>query len=212
MKYNDFIKETIMDFSSIEFKNIKALLIGEYIQFSFLEDNRIDQYIFSEKLCDYLEKLELKTKIPFQKHLVYYSIFLDNLVSNKIAKAPKGNLKAMPPHLIPRARRYYDKAKLAGKKQFHSVHQLIDYCRVMLCLYNSALQSDAKQFENFDLSIDALSIEKIIFNMKQEQAKKLNFQVAEFFSKNGIYSSEVFYLIMTIIVYCELKNNKNQGE
>lgn len=48
--------------------------------------------------------------------------------------------------------------------------------------------------------------------MKQEQAKKLNFQVAEFFSKNGIYSSEVFYLIMTIIVYCELKNNKNQGE
>ena len=55
MKYNDFIKETIMDFSSIEFKNIKALLIGEYIQFSFLEDNRIDQYIFSEKLCDYLE-------------------------------------------------------------------------------------------------------------------------------------------------------------
>lgn len=42
MKYNDFIKETIMDFSSIEFKNIKALLIGEYIQFSFLEDNRID--------------------------------------------------------------------------------------------------------------------------------------------------------------------------
>jgi len=82
----------------------------------------------------------------------------------------------------------------------------------MFCLYNSALQSDAKQFENFDLSIDALSIEKIIFNMKQEQAKKLNFQVAEFFSKNGIYSSEVFYLIMTIIVYCELKNNKNQGE
>ena len=82
----------------------------------------------------------------------------------------------------------------------------------MLCLYNSALQSDAKQFENFDLSIDALSIEKIIFNMKQEQAKKLNFQVAEFFSKNGIYSSEVFYLIMTIIVYCELKNSKNQGE
>lgn len=49
MKYNDFIKETIMDFSSIEFKNIKALLIGEYIQFSFLEDNRIDQYI-SEKI------------------------------------------------------------------------------------------------------------------------------------------------------------------
>ena len=82
----------------------------------------------------------------------------------------------------------------------------------MFCLYNSALQSDAKQFENIDLSIDALSIEKIIFNMKQEQAKKLNFQVAEFFSKNGIYSSEVFYLIMTIIVYCELKNSKNQGE
>lgn len=31
MKYNDFIKETIMDFSSIEFKNIKALLTLESI-------------------------------------------------------------------------------------------------------------------------------------------------------------------------------------
>lgn len=212
MKYNDFIKETIMDFSSIEFKNIKALLIGEYIQFSFLEDNRIDQYIFSEKLCDYIEKVELKTKTSFQKHLVYYSIFLDKLVSNKIAKAPKGNLKAVAPHLIPRSRRYYEKAKASGKKGLHSVPQLIDYCRVMLCLYNSALQSDTKLLETINLSIDALSIEQIIFNMKQEQAKKLNYQVAEFFSKNGIYSSEVFYLIMTIIVYCELKNSKNQGE
>ncbi|HFU4218874.1 TPA: hypothetical protein ACGO8M_002323, partial [Streptococcus suis] len=153
-----------------------------------------------------------KTRTSFQKHLVNYSIFLDKLVSNKIAKAPKGNKKVMDPQLIPRARRYYEKAKESGKKQFQSVPQLIDYCRVMFCLYNSALQSDAKQFENFDLSIDALSIEQIIFNMKQEQAKKLNYQVAEFFSKNGIYSSEVFYLIMTIIVYCELKNSKNQGE
>ncbi|MFH0374034.1 hypothetical protein [Streptococcus sp. A22] len=212
MKYNDFIKETIMDFSSIEFKNIKALLIGEYIQFSFLEDNRIDQYIFSEKLCDYLEKLELKTKIPFQKHLVYYSIFLDKLVSNKIAKAPKGNKQVIDPQLIPRSRRYYEKAKANGKKGLHSVPQLIDYCRVMLCLYNSALQSDTKLLETINLSIDALSIEQIILNMKQEQAKKLNYQVAEFFSKNGVYSSEVFYLIMTIIVYCELKNSKNQGE
>ncbi|HFI0423577.1 TPA: hypothetical protein ACGOWZ_000122 [Streptococcus suis] len=212
MKYKDFVNATIMDFSAIEFKNIKTLLIGEYIQFSFLEDDQIDQYIFSEKLCDYIEKLELKTRTSFQKHLVNYSIFLDKLVSNKIAKAPKGNKKVMDPQLIPRARRYYEKAKESGKKQFQSVPQLIDYCRVMFCLYNSALQSDAKQFENFDLSIDALSIEQIIFNMKQEQAKKLNYQVAEFFSKNGIYSSEVFYLIMTIIVYCELKNSKNQGE
>lgn len=88
MKYNDFIKETIMDFSSIEFKNIKALLIGEYIQFSFLEDNRIDQYIFSEKLCDYLEKLELKTKIPFQKHSLIPNIgqnlVLKSIVLSKI--------------------------------------------------------------------------------------------------------------------------------
>ncbi|NQG18841.1 hypothetical protein HO710_02415 [Streptococcus suis] len=157
MKYNDFINETIMDFGSIEFKNIKALLIGEYIQFSFLEDNRIDQYIFSEKLCDYLEKLELKTKIPFQKHLVYYSIFLDKLVTNKIAKAPKGNLKAMAPHLIPRARRYYEKAKASGKKGLHSAPQLIDYCRVMLCLYNSALQSDTKLLETINLSMGGCS-------------------------------------------------------
>lgn len=157
MKYNDFINETIMDFGSIEFKHIKALLIGEFLQFSFLEEDTIDQYIFSEKLCDYFEKLELKTKLSFQKHLVNYSIFLDKLVSNKIAKAPKGNKQVMDPQLIPRSRRYYEKAKANGKKGLHSVPQLIDYCRVMLCLYNSALQSNTKLLETINLSMGGCS-------------------------------------------------------
>ena len=108
------------------------------------------------------------------------------MVANKVARAPKANNNDS--ELIPRARRYYEKAKSNGKKQFQSTSQVIDYVRVMLCLYTASLQSPSNPIENFNLSIDTLSIENLIFNMKQEQAKRLNYQVKEYFLKNGIYS------------------------
>ena len=132
------------------------------------------------------------------------------MVANKVARATKANNNDS--ELTPRARRYYEKAKSNGKKQFQSTSQVIDYVRVMLCLYTASLQSPSNPIENFNLSIDTLSIENLIFNMKQEQAKRLNYQVKEYFLKNGIYSAAVFYLIMTIIIYCHLMSNMIQGE
>ncbi len=210
MNSKDFIKNTILDLNPQEFNRLKTILVGEYIQFSFVESDNIDQAFFSEKVCDYIEKLEFRNKTSFQKLLVNYSIYLDKLVANKVARAPKANNNDS--ELIPRARRYYEKAKSNGKKQFQSTSQVIDYVRVMLCLYTASLQSPSNPIENFNLSIDTLSIENLIFNMKQEQAKRLNYQVKEYFLKNGIYSAAVFYLIMTIIIYCHLMSNMIQGE
>lgn len=210
MSSKDFIKNTILDLNPQEFNRLKTILVGEYIQFSFVESDNIDQAFFSEKVCDYIEKLEFRNKTSFQKLLVNYSIYLDKLVANKVARAPKANNNDS--ELIPRARRYYEKAKSNGKKQFQSTSQVIDYVRVMLCLYTASLQSPSNPIENFNLSIDTLSIENLIFNMKQEQAKRLNYQVKEYFLKNGIYSAAVFYLIMTIIIYCHLMSNMIQGE
>ena len=210
MNSKDFIKNTILDLNPQEFNRLKTILVGEYIQFSFVESDNIDQAFFSEKVCDYIEKLEFRNKTSFQKLLVNYSIYLDKLVANKVARAPKANNNDS--ELIPRARRYYEKAKSNGKKQFQSTSQVIDYVRVMLCLYTASLQSPSNPIENFNLSIDTLSIENLIFNMKQEQAKRLNSQVKEYFLKNGIYSAAVFYLIMTIIIYCHLMSNMIQGE
>lgn len=210
MNSKDFIKNTILDLNPQEFNRLKTILVGEYIQFSFVESDNIDQAFFSEKVCDYIEKLEFRNKTSFQKLLVNYSIYLDKLVANKVARAPKANNNDS--ELIPRARRYYEKAKSNGKKQFQSTSQVIDYVRVMLCLYTESLHSPSNPIENFNLSIDTLSIENLIFNMKQEQAKRLNYHVKEYFLKNGIYSTEVFYLIMTIIIYCHLMSNMIQGE
>ena len=210
MNSKDFIKNTILDLNPQEFNRLKTILVGEYIQFSFVESDNNDQAFYSEKYCDYIEKLEFRNKTSFQKLLVNYSIYLDKLVANKVARAPKANNNDS--ELIPRARRYYEKAKSNGKKQFQSTSQVIDYVRVMLCLYTESLHSPSNPIENFNLSIDTLSIENLIFNMKQEQAKRLNYQVTEYFLKNGIYSAEVFYLIMTIIIYCHLMSNMIQGE
>ena len=210
MNSKDFIKNTILDLNPQEFNRLKTILVGEYIQFSFVESDNIDQAFFSEKVCDYIEKLEFRNKTSFQKLLVNYSIYLDKLVANKVARATKANNNDS--ELTPRARRYYEKAKSNGKKQFQSTSQVIDYVRVMLCLYTASLQSPSNPIENFNLSIDTLSIENLIFNMKQEQAKRLNYQVKEYFLKNGIYSAAVFYLIMTIIIYCHLMSNMIQGE
>ena len=45
------------------FEELKGKLIGEYITFSIMDEKTVNVDIFSEKLCDYFEKLEPEIKL-----------------------------------------------------------------------------------------------------------------------------------------------------
>ena len=49
MSSKDFIKNTILDLNPQEFNRLKTILVGEYIQFSFVESDNIDQAFFLKR-------------------------------------------------------------------------------------------------------------------------------------------------------------------
>jgi len=48
-----------LDDEAIDF--LKSKIIGEYLDFYYADPSSVSREIFMEKLCDYLEKVELKT-------------------------------------------------------------------------------------------------------------------------------------------------------
>ena len=86
MDYSEFVKSTVYSFRSDVFDQIKTVLIPEYLSFSIISEDGITPAILSEKICDYFEKLELKTGKSFDKYVESYLKDLDSIVERRIAK------------------------------------------------------------------------------------------------------------------------------
>lgn len=184
MEYRDFIKSTIMTIQSGDrFEQLKKDLVEDYIPFSFISEEDVTSDILAEKLCDYFEKLELKTGKEFDKTVEVYMKNLDSIVEGHIVKTPK-NKKNDPSTIVPRSRRYYEKA--VSLKNDITPRRLIDYSRIMLCLYSEIIKNGYKEIDNLDFSADCLDPKNIIEAMKNEQktvvanvGKKSRFDIKE---------------------------------
>ena len=69
-----------MSLDQENFEAIKKALVGEYLSFSIISDEDISKAVLAEKLCDYFEKLELKTGKDFDKQLDAYIKDLDSIL------------------------------------------------------------------------------------------------------------------------------------
>jgi len=207
-----FIQSTIIKLDDIYFEELKEKLLGEYLSFSFFEDADVTREILAEKICDYFDKLELKTGRTFEKYVYEYASNWDKLVSGKVAKEPqvKKNETPLP---VPRARKYFKYASeiIKSSRQL-TVKQLLDYSRIMMCLYMAIVTGKSKEITDFEYSTDVLSIEKLVSSMKSERAtvpikigKKLMFDTEE------LFSSDTCTFILTMIMYYHIKNNAVLG-
>src|SRR5690606_2458191 len=89
MDYKEFVKSTVNALQPDMFDQIKMVLIPEYLTFSIIPEDGITPAILSEKLCDYFEKLELKTGKSFDKYVESYLKDLDSIIERRIAKTPQ---------------------------------------------------------------------------------------------------------------------------
>ena len=78
MDYKQFVKSTINRFETPTYYAVKKALVGEYITFSILNEEDITQEILSEKVCDYFEKLGMKTGLSLDE-------YIDKQFNNQIA-------------------------------------------------------------------------------------------------------------------------------
>ena len=205
MEYKEFVERTINQFDEERFVSVRQSLIGEYIRFNCLKEDEITKPVLAEKICDYFEKLEYKTSKQFDKQLQAYTSGLNSIVEDRIAKTPKQK-KGETPVEDPRARKYYDKATSILKSRDLTVRDIIDYTRIMLCLYTAIIDNKYKPIENFDFSAEVLRQEKIVNSMKDEKTKGI--VKKRRFNTEELYSLDTCVLIFTIIMLHTIANER----
>ena len=213
MDYSEFVKSTVYSFRSDVFDQIKTVLIPEYLSFAIISEDGITPAILSEKICDYFEKLELKTGKSFDKYVESYLKDLDSIVERRIAKTPQPKKNDPTPVVIPRARKYYEKAVSLKKARTLATGVLVDYTRIMLCLYTAIIKSGFKEIGNFDFSSDCINPLDIIAAMKNEQepvaikiGKKQKFDIKD------LYCSDTCTFMLAIVLAYKILNDRIQEE
>ena len=213
MTHKEFVEATVCKLNQPEFDDLKQLLLGEYISFSIIDHEAVTKDILAEKVCDYFVTLEAKTGKAFDKHIKSYLNDLDSIVEPHIAKAPQTKKGDTTPVIVPRSRKYYEKAVAVKKGKILSITQLVDYSRIMMCLYTAAIKSEGKSIDNFEYAADCLIPANIVEAMRSEEiasgfspARKKRFDTKE------PYSDAVCTLILLILILCLIINGKVEGE
>lgn len=203
MERKEFIENTVLKFEDDIFSELKEFIINQgYINFSFYSLNSISRELFAEKLLDYFEKVEINTSKNFDKLLEKYISNIDSIVSGKIAKEQKAN-KKNPVHYIPRARKYYNKA--ASLKKNVTMQSLVDYSRIMMCLYTEIINTEEKEISDINYASECLNLKDIIDAMKKEQNPLIK---SSKFNLKDSYDDDFYTLIMITIIYFHVKNKE----
>lgn len=167
MNYIEFVEKIIGNLDGELFCSFRNILVDEYLSFAAIKCTDVTQQIMKEKLCDYFEKVELKTGRSLEKIIEKYMADVDSIVSERIAAAPKAKKGATAQ--LPRARKYYDRACAIRKDNKMTKHGLRDYSRIMLCLYSEIIKNNRfKIIENFDYSYECINLAQIITAMRSE--------------------------------------------
>lgn len=110
MTHLDFVKATICDLDQSVFEELKQLLLGEYITFSILDHEEVTEKSLAEKIFDYFCILEIKTRKSFDKYVEIYFNNLNTIVGPYIAKTPQARKGDEVPPVVPRSRKFYERA------------------------------------------------------------------------------------------------------
>ena len=210
MNRDDFVNETIADFNSDLIKMFTNTVFDEYLSFVFVEDEDITNDILCEKICDHIEKIELKTGKNFDKLLRTYMDDMDAIIDAMVAKTPPAK-KSDPPAVTPRARKYYEKAITYKKRDEITTQNVYSFSRIMMCLY-SAIIKEKKIIDNFDYSISSLDIDQILTGMKKEEISFAFNKGKKRFNLDNSYSDDASTFIIAIIMLCRILNNLEEEE
>lgn len=210
MNATDFIKDSILKLNSESFRELERHLIGEYISFAFLDEDEININNLSEKLYDYFEKIVLKNTDSFEIIIKKYINNWDEMVGKYIAKehATKKNETPLP---LPRSRRYYNFAMEIRRSRSITMRQLVDYSRIMMCLYTSVIDNNNSIISDFDYSVNFMPLDRMIASMKAEKSNAIMFKKKMLFDIQDLYSSDTSTLIITMIMYYCIENSRIQG-
>lgn len=197
----DFVKDTVVSLRTESFESLKEALIPEYLDFSIIPLAQVSKEMLAEKVCDYFEKIGLKTGKYFGKQVEIYMENLAQVVDKKVARTPKPGKNNNTPVIVPRSRKFFDKAIDIKNVRVQTTEQLIDYTRIMMCLYMAYINGKSKYIKDFDYSKECLNYKTIIETLKKEQeSATLGLAKKNRFDLEDLYCSDTCTFILAIIL------------
>lgn len=209
----DFVKSTVTNLNPSVLVEMKKLLLGDFISFSILNEESVNEDELAEKICDYFEKLELRTGRTFDKYIEIFMKELDSVVEPHIVKAPPVKKGDNTPVEVPRARKYYEKIAKTKDLKTPSINNILDYSRIMMCLYTAIMESKGEPINNFNYSADCIKPGTIMDALKkEEEASILSKTKKKKFDMKDIYSADACTLLLSAIVLCSIANRRVEGD
>ena len=206
MKLKEFIENTIPSLDPTSFEVLKKSLINDkYIPVSFLEVEEMDVPALEEKIKDYFEKVVEHYNNSFTNTVENYATFLDSVVLDHIDKYSESDKSSLS-----RAKRYYDKARSMKKAGLNTFEQLLDYSRIMLCLYMAIINNKHNGISDFNYESKCLDGKEIMKNLRREEVSNL-ISKRKRFDTSEPYGSDRSAFVMLMIMYRYIKNMEVEG-
>ena len=211
MYRKSFVKKAISSLNADRFKRIRDILNNEhYIPFDYVDNERIDKRTLEEKVSDYFEKVELLAGGKFFDFLIEkYAADLDSVVRDHITKVTNTGKNGSQTET--RAKRYYDKAFAMKKAGFKTFENLLDYSRIMLCLYMAIINSKRGSISDFDFSSESLDGKRIMEALRNEKTMNILGEQKRFDTKSP-YGLDRCTFILVIIMYQYIKSSEVEVE
>jgi len=132
-------------------------------------------------------------------------------VGNHTYHHPNMSQKDEAPLPMPRARKYYEKAQEIRKGKLNLIG-MIDYTRIMMCLYAAIIKNNGKEIQNFDFATSSLKIDDIILAMKEEQdALPFNVIKKKKFDTVDPYGMDAITFILAITLLYKITGENLEG-
>lgn len=190
MKPKEFVESTWLDYSDVTIDCV-LMDLNAYIKFQFLDD--ITKEVMAEKLYDHFTMVELKNNCDFNKFVKSYYKSINEIVGPQIETSKQKT----------RAQKYYEKAVSISKSKEINFQDLMDYTRIMMCLYMAVTKNQSKLISDFDLSKDCLDMDTILTFIRRETVPTIgiNKRKPRFDFHNPYSMDSCFLLILTLLLY-----------
>lgn len=206
-----FIRETVLDLTPENFGLLRDMLLEDghgILKFRYVAEEDITPEVMAEKLSDYFDKVTFKSGNFFSKQVFHYIEKLEAVVEPRIAKPEKTE----EGEKVCRARKYYQKALEIRVGQSIQPQALLDFSRIMFCLYTATLQDRLYRIEDFDYSasvIDPVRLVTALADETMDMILGIKRKVFNFDDAVGLDSSAMVIATLSLV---KILNDRVEGE
>ena len=192
-----FIKDTVLTLSPENFEKLRDTLFEDCLRFWFIPKDDITPEVLAEKLYDYFYNTLAVTGAPFDKQVFQYIKSVSDLVDMHNEQAKE--LEDGTQEEAPRARRFYEKAQEIKESRSASTNDILEFSRLMFCLYEATLRDRLNKIQDFDYSVDVIDPAKILDAMKKETVEGMLGMKRKVFNLEGTCTQDISTMIIAAI-------------